>query len=185
MNTNNDKGATNVERATPVAINTPAALLPYTYDYWREGICGSGPHAPNIVAYNGEDVTGIAYVANDGVRARIIRKHNAIVQRLASIAPVASESRGSVPVGYIVHRAMGAPYFEPYAAVYGLPFGEHDLYVAPTPPAVSNGEPTAEHWKTAVYQWALREQQGFVLGPAWVEQRARELARSAAAKGEG
>lgn len=58
-------------------------------------------------------------------------------------------------------------------------------HAAPTPPAVANGEPTAEHWKTAVYQWALREQQGFMLAPDWVEQRACELARSAAAKGEG
>lgn len=95
---------------------------------------------------------------------------------------LASESRGSVPVGYVIHRAMGEPYFQPYDAVYGLPFGEHDLYAAPAPPAVASGEPTAEHWKQA-----LRD----CVGPgersiAYVERRANELlARSAAAKGEG
>ena len=112
----------------------------------------------------------------------------------ASTAPAASESRGSVPA--VVRNGMlelrGALEVAPprcaTVSMYktdarmlldGL---EAMLAAAPTPPAVASGEPTAEHWKTAVYQWALREQQGFILGPAWVEQRARELASSAAEK---
>ena len=66
------------------------------------------------------------------------------------LVPAASESRGSVPVGYVIHIAMGEPYFQPYDAFYALPFGEHDLYAAPTPPAVASGEPTAEQWRSAI-----------------------------------
>ena len=108
--------------------------------------------------------------------------------RRASTAPVASESRGSVPVGYIVHRAMGDPYFEPYAAVYGLPFGEHDLYAAPTTPPVASGE--SPDWAIAQAMPLWKERNGWYAGfkleaVCEVEAIARELARSAAAKGEG
>jgi hypothetical protein len=92
------------------------------------------------------------------------------------LAPVANESRGSVPVGYVIHIAMGEPYFQPYDAFYALPFGEHDLYAAPTPPAVASGEPTAEQWRSAIEACFC----GSIDDAEW--SRITALARSAAAE---
>lgn len=60
--------------------------IPWTYNYWSEGVFGSPTNAANIVAYNGEDVAAIAYVPDAGERARIIEKHNNIVRRIEALA---------------------------------------------------------------------------------------------------
>jgi len=76
------------------------AVLPMTYDYWRDGICGAGPNAANIVAYNGEDVRPIARVENDLDREAIIRKHNNIVRRLSTPQPPPEAGSVGVPEGW-------------------------------------------------------------------------------------
>jgi len=80
----------NASEKPPTSESSAAAgaVLPMTYDYWRDGICGSGPNAANIVAYNGEDVRPIAHVENDLDREAIIRKHNNIVRRLSTAGSV-------------------------------------------------------------------------------------------------
>ncbi|MBA8886102.1 hypothetical protein FHW12_000293 [Dokdonella fugitiva] len=112
---------------------------------------------------------------------------------IESTAPGASESRGSVPDGFVLvpreaTEAMcdaGNEGAAPYMVDAKLLWSQM-LAAAPTPPAVSNGEPTSGHWMMAFAEQYDR------IGDADcttdfndLERRARELARSAAAKGEG
>jgi hypothetical protein len=121
------------------------------------------------------------------------------IRALESTAPAASESRGSVPDGWVLVPREPTPemcdapikndrkgwrhvrqraHFSIWTAM---------VSAAPTPPAVSNGEPTAEQWKEAAKKIVQ-----FFIGRtllsaelAKMESHARELARSAAAKGGG
>lgn len=46
--------------------------------FWQEGVAGGC----NIVAFDGEDVRGIAFVANAEDRKRLIERHNSTVRQL-------------------------------------------------------------------------------------------------------
>jgi len=164
---------------------SPAALLPCPF-------CGSQPEWHSLPGVHRALCPAPNCLVGSTFPYRTKREVAMEWNRRASTAPGASESRGSVPDGWVLvprvaTEAMRIAATKDHEGDFFLPFSlwKSMLAAAPTPPAVSIGEPTAEHWKTAVYQWALREQQGFMLAPDWVEQRARDLARSAAAKGEG
>jgi len=210
MNTNNDKGATNV------ANDTPAALLPEIGEYvlatkYSDGDPGD-PWALGFYAGVTERGRHLVKDSNgDQIRAGGFRRVGRIEQEVGtwlwnnrvalessppgtvnlwalvkrdepdSTAPVASESRGSVPEGWVLvprkatQEMLRAGYYAPinHSALNGQsnnavrmkleisPIWSRMIGAAPTPPGNE----------------ALRE----------VRERAKEiaLARSAAAKGEG
>ena len=113
-----------------------------------------------------------------------------------STAPGASESRGSVPDGFVLvpreaTEAMceaGNEGAAPYMVDAKLLWSQM-LAAVPTPPAVSNGEPPDWAIVEAVFQHfgsnRETEDQGCDCDFCKIIRNARELARSAAAKGEG
>lgn len=147
-----------------MANDTPAALLPCPF-------CGE-PDPQSYEEYagtkqsewticcNGSSCDGRVSGDSSGSYESAVRAWN----RRASTAPGASESRGSAPDNW-----------------------DHELAdaIVPTPPAVSNGEPP--DWAIAQVvrdEMATRIGDGTTYLP-WLVCKAIELARSAAAKGEG
>ena len=154
-----------------------------------------------------EDTTGFKaqLIAEITKRWGMNEFHRVCDETIASTAPAASESRGSVPEGFVLVpreatdemlEAAYAQEWEPYEANTNKQAAIQDMRrdyraliaAAPTPPAVASGEPTAEQWFKAIAE--VHGRTNLVLCPAdgvahVIEQRARELARSAAAKGEG
>lgn len=172
MNANNDKGATNV------ANDAPAALLP------DEAVKNEGMTVGGFVP------NGTYSIRTSDVSCRIVDERFAqgwnecrrTMQELASNAPVANDSRGSVPEHLTVSMCRSSDYAAGWNACR-----DAMLAAAPAPPAVASGEPTSVHWMMAFAEQYDR------IGDADcmtdfndLERRARELlARSAAAKGEG
>ncbi len=134
------------------------------------------------------------------------RIHSATLRAiLASTTPVASESRVSVPDEFVLvpreatddmlsagHDALDSGHKTgAWGECPGVNYGDARrcfaamLSAAPTPPAVSNGEPP--DWAIAQVvrdEMATRIGDGTTYLP-WLVGKAIELARSAAAKGEG
>ena len=187
-----------MERATPVAINTPAALLPCPF-------CGSADiqhwDAVHFETYCHDCGAAVRqqYKTDEGIALSI-----ASWNRRATTAPVASESRGSVPGGWVLvphdpNRAMQDAGMDAARLWFGeeiarsgitrssaIGFFKAMLAAAPTPPAVSNGEPTSGHWMMAfAEQYDRIDDADCTTDFNDLERRARELASSAAAKGEG
>lgn len=46
--------------------------------FWQEGVAGGA----NIVCYNGEDIRGVAFVADEQQRKQLIERHNSVVRQL-------------------------------------------------------------------------------------------------------
>lgn len=186
MNTNNDKGATNV------ANDTPAALLPCPF-------CGGDAYFERTGTQRRSCIVSCTDCGARHESSDEGDRSGSSWNRRASTAPVASESRGSVPEREPSHDMIeaGARSIRCDLEVGRTP--QHRtaqraarnawvtmrdvLAAAPTPPAVPNGEPP---------DWAIA--QAFRESLPWshepdrmlvVLQHAKELARSAAAKGEG
>jgi len=190
----NDKGSTKEAGATSVATNPPAALSfarddivlhkKTQHTYRVLGRCIIEATLADCYIYRGSDGrTWIRPVAEmeDG---RFVL--------IESTAPGASEIRGSVPEGFVLVPKVPTQAMLDAAsasqdrgdwigAFYFQRAWPHMLAAAPTPPAVSNGEP--QDWAIAQ---AFRESLPWSHEPdrmLVVLQHAKELARSAAAKG--
>ncbi|QVD49226.1 hypothetical protein LUCX_156 [Xanthomonas phage vB_XciM_LucasX] len=59
-------------------MSAPTGKESYNPHFWHDGLAGPA----NIVTYNGEDIRGVSYVADDRARRLIIEKHNKIVREL-------------------------------------------------------------------------------------------------------
>lgn len=177
MNTNNE---------------SPAALLPCPWCGCTPASIGT-PSGWDVSCENEECPATVSAVAFSKAAAEYAWN------RRAPTAPVASESRGSVPEGFVLvpkvalERLLRTPVSSApeYAQLSKL------LAAAPTPPAVSNGEPpdlaiaqrnALRRLVDAVWNAATDSQE--VPSMPWSDELidsvfGHELARSAAAKGEG
>ena len=178
-----------MERATPVAINTPAALLRRAVETAKQALERVQPQARGVLVV--DDITYAIELCG---------------KALASTAPVASESRGIVPEGWVLvprvaTEAMRIAATKDHEGDFFLPFSlwKSMLAAAPTPPAVSNGEPPAAllHEVLTLVEFDAKGYclvcGGWNVSPQGCTPRkhtkdcklAKLLARSAAAKGEG
>lgn len=122
---------------------SPAALLPCP-------LCGSSVHVKStdglssILCESPSTCigSGLGFMFIDEQRDTAIEAWN----RRASTAPVASESRGSVPEQRLAAMVKWLEANQPDVFRRGL----WDAIAAPTPPAVASGEPTAEQWRKLV-----------------------------------
>lgn len=177
---------------------SPAALLP-TIDELTKRL---GTADPVFAAWR-DSVPDTHWVKLDLSALRIGYE---LGRAIASTAPGASESRGSVPAREPTHDMIEAgarsircdldvghtsQHRTAQRAARNAWVTMRDVLAATTtPPAVASVEPTAEQWKEAFGRWVKTDDHlQSVIVPdyafSWIEQRARELARSAAAKGEG